>query len=225
MMSLVIPFRFGTGDSLELKLSLRSWEKHSSDLVEDVYLIGDEKPTWYYGSTIPCDNNIKVTPICRVLKKLMIACEDPRITERFVYTNDDCFLVAPFKEGPFFMCNSPLREGGVHHRGFQLTEAELAKRGITKFLDCELHYPVIYEKSRCLKLLNEIDITQPYSFRTLYFNLINQQLAPERDHKRPDWTLPRPGEWCVSTSDNTIGQQKFIDWARREYPNKSRWEG
>ncbi len=224
MMSLVIPFRYGMADSLELKMSLRSWDKYSPDWVEDAYLIGDDKPMWYFGATIPCPNDQKLSPICRVLHKLKKACEDPRVTEAFIYTNDDCYLVKEFQGGPFYMCNSPHRDGGIHHKGYQLAADELERRGIKGWKDCELHYPVIYSKHKALELLNSIDITQPYSFRTLYFNILGVQLAPERDHKRPSWILPRPNEWCVSSGDNTIGQQLFKDWLKKEYPNKSRWE-
>lgn len=223
--SLVVPFRYGSADSFELRYSLRSWDKFSPELVHDAYLIGDDRPSWFFGINISHKQEQRLPGVCNVLAKLKKACEDPRITEDFIYTNDDCYLVAPFKSGPFWMRNGPLREGGIHHKGFNLTFDELDRRGIKKpYLDCELHYPVIYNKAKCLKLLNEIDIRLPYSFRTLYFNLLGVQLAPEADHKRFSWILPKPGEFCVSSNDSTVGQQLFKDWATKTFKEKSRWE-
>lgn len=212
------------GDSMELKYCLRSVDQFMPD-IEDVYLVGNDKPTWYFGSTIPCAQEQRLPGVCNVMKKLKTACEDPRVTEIFWYGNDDVYLLEPAKDGPFFMANSPIRnDGSVHHKGFQLTFTELDRRGINHPKDAELHYPVVYEKSRVLKLMSEIDIRLPYSFRTLYFNLLGVQLAPANDHKRFSWIQPKPNDYCVSSNDNTVGQQVFIEWARKTFPRKSRWE-
>lgn len=224
MTSLVVPFRYGSSDSLELRYSLRSIDKFMPE-VEDVYLVGDDRPAWFFGVNIPFKQDPKFPSVCNVLSKLKRACEDPRISETFLYGNDDFFLLAPIPEIDYFMRNSPLREGGVHHVGYKLTFEELDRRSAPKpYRDCELHTFVRYEKSRALKLLSEIDIKLPYSFRTLYFNLLGKQLVPLADVKDFSWRLPKGDSFFHSINDSVLGHPEFLKWANAQYPRKSRWE-
>lgn len=222
--SLVIPFKWGSGDSFELRYALRSWEKFGP-AIQDCYLIG-QSPNWYFGTVIEHEQtNRRIPSVAHVLQKLKRACMDMRITDELIFTNDDIFLVDKFKEGPFYMNNSPKRnDGGIHHKGFQLTFDELDRRGIRTRFDGELHAPIVYSKALALQILNTINCDLPYSFRTLYINLMNKQLAPMPDTKVFDWALPKAGAWFHSVNDTTLSNPEFKKWCEKNYPEPSRWE-
>jgi hypothetical protein len=90
-MNAVYPYIHSTGS--ELVYSLRSLEKHTD--LEPV-VIGD-KPDWYKGRHIPfpastrgADSSYKIT---NVYFKIRRACLDKKISDTFLYMNDDIYLI------------------------------------------------------------------------------------------------------------------------------------
>lgn len=222
MRSVVYPFRFAPANSLELMYSLRSVNKWIPD-VQDAYLVGTDKPDWCFCPLIHHVQTGKLA-VVNTLQKLKTACEDPRITDSFIWMMDDVYLIGRMPDYDFYMKYPPYRERDVHHLGIRLVIDELDRRKLGMLKDFELHTPFIFDKQKALQLLNEIDTNLPYSFRTLYGNIHMKDAVGIRDVKIVHWDPPRKDEWAFSSSDITIDNPAFKIWAAASFPNKSQWE-
>lgn len=100
--SIVIPLsRADRWNHIELKYTLRGIEKHLSGY-GDIFIIG-AYPDWMKGGVhIPATDNEMVYDKQRnIFRKIMVACGDERVTERFLFMNDEHYLLKNYTAADF----------------------------------------------------------------------------------------------------------------------------
>src|SRR5688500_2320198 len=103
--SIVIPLAangFGSrNNDIELRYCLRSIETHLSGY-GDIFLIV-HKPKWVKNVMhIPAEDEQRTWWKERnIYRKILLACEDPRVSDDFLFMNDDHYLLSDFVAGEF----------------------------------------------------------------------------------------------------------------------------
>lgn len=119
---------------------------------------------------------------------LRAACEHPEVSERFVYFNDDFFVMQPLETTPV-MHRGPLadviandRLAKAYTRAMKETLAILTEQGVETPLMYDLHAPMMVTKAGMLEALDLCSYSMIQE-RTVYGNL--QQVGGElrRNHK------------------------------------------
>jgi hypothetical protein len=99
-MDIVYPLGKGSlYNNFELRMSLRSLEKHLANMGE-VWIIG-EKPEWLQNVHHIHKHDINTVPDRNMMEKLKVACETPEISEEFLMVHDDHYLLADFDANTF----------------------------------------------------------------------------------------------------------------------------
>lgn len=174
--SIVIPL--GTGsrhNNTELRFALRSVEKHLTGY-GDVFIVG-EKPDWLRNCIhIPCqDYGDKTYDKERnIYTKIMAACADDRVTDDFLFMNDDHFLLQGYEAGNFpYYCQGWLSEY------MTVTDYKHTVRNMLKvFPDdtpyFDVHAPIVYNKAKFEAALSQLDWSWPFGYciKTTYCNAV-----------------------------------------------------
>lgn len=167
---------------------------------------------------------------------LRAACESPEVSERFVYFNDDFYVLRPMAEPPVTNIG-PLDEmiAGYHQRfgprpglyteGLMAMDRLLADIGYDAPLCYEGHAPMVVDKAGMLEALDIGRGMRVLHYRTLYGNLLG--LGGERVPDRKIFgarDLP-PDDWpFVSTSEQTFTTGLVGRWLRERFPQRSPYE-
>lgn len=165
----------------ELKYSLRSLVNMPHD---KVYFVGG-CPSWAKNIVhIPTDQT--GTKWQNVPRNLIAVCEDIRVSEDFIYFNDDFFVLQkvknPKKELNLYKSTitSVLDRLGKKHTiptnymaGMAQTQALLRELGKAEPLCYELHVPFVFNKDNYLRMfdIDEVFNIDVLHYRSLYGNL------------------------------------------------------
>lgn len=224
----------------ELRYSLRSIDQYFDH--RDVFIVGD-LPDW-----IQNVNHIDVKDVFakvhggkfkNVIRKIIGACQDDRVSEDFVLMNDDFFFlkktdgIVPYASGSL---QSLINRYGANDRNQYLNALKrtmrlLNKAGISDPVNYAVHYPIVFNKKKFLQLTDEVDWQEkPASWRTLYGNLFKIGEVERTDPKisslealeiflqKDDY-----GDF-LSISDNIALDQRFQFWIEMQLPHKSKYE-
>ncbi len=174
----------------EIRYSLRSIEKHLSDY-GNVWIIGHLPDFLQNVNHIPFldEHACKETNIYR---KILRACQEDRISDDFLFFNDDHFLMQDFSAPNFpFFYKSDLRESSKRMRsGNRYKKAiDNAYRVLkscghdTKSFDT--HTPMIYNKKNFIRVMPGYDWNAKISFvvKSMYANSLNIEGIREPDCK------------------------------------------
>lgn len=194
-------------DNLELRLSLRSLEKHGLG-IDRVFVVGF-KPDWICGVVhIEAEDNH--TRENNAFFKVLLACQSD-ISDEFLFMNDDFFMTKDFeaKEYPHFVnsnvvfINNPSRYQEVQNK----TLRYLKSQGVVEVMDYREHCPIRFDKEKILTLKTLYEESKEsrigYSLRLLYGNLFVKDYVIA-----PDVKLWNNGEirenvqGCISTNDD-----------------------
>lgn len=187
MIDIAIPLgRFSKCADQEMKYALRSIEKNL-DGWNRIFIIG-------YAPIFLNDNDRVIvvkkgdTSLSKqknIFEKLVMACEDPEVSETFVATNDDIF----FKEKTHvselnYGYHSDLKylysiAEGLYKIAVKDTWNYLSQSGY-QIKNFDIHTPIRYEKSKFLKLL-ELDWKRDMVIKSLYCNINRIAGTPARD--------------------------------------------
>ncbi len=238
--SIVIPL--GTGsiwfDDQELKYSLRSIEKYLHG-VGDVFIVG-VVPKWITNVIhIPAKDEVGVQNRAKnIFTKVMLAVNDERVTNDFLFMNDDHFLKHDFIAGEF----------PYHYRELDMVDTinrikklEWWKSLVTNTRDYliangkpvkmfDTHCPIIYNKEKFSKL-QQVDWNVPngYGIKSLYANIneIEGSYYPDRklshsDENEYNLLQKLKNVLYFSTPPLIPAAQKLI--ISQLYPKKSKYE-
>jgi len=154
---IVIPYLHSPrNNGLELRFCLRSIEKYLKDY-NDIWIIGD-KPSWLKN----CKHiSVKDSPYPRlkennIYRKIIAACENPEVSENFLFMNDDHFLLKPhiaptfnyYHRGELYA--SMVKNKGSYRATLNHSKKVLEERGLPP-LDYDCHAPIIYNKKNFIK--------------------------------------------------------------------------
>jgi hypothetical protein len=168
------------------------------------------------------------------------ACRDTRISDDFIYMNDDFFVMEPVEQLPRWYTGTLLDEykqrAGVYgtHRfpyiaAFKNTDAMLRRIGVANPLDYSLHIPTIFNKRKRLivselrgTMLNRNGLLHS---RSLYCNLFLS--SPGEQHADVKYTgLDDKFERYpfMSTVDKSFAYGEIGKYIREKLKEKSQYE-
>lgn len=172
MTSIVIPLGRGSKyHDLELRMALRSVEKHLTGY-GDIFIIG-EKPAWIQNVIhIPATDGTQTYDKERnIFNKIMIACNDERVSEDFLFMNDDHYLLRDYEAVQFPYYYEGLLQDYKTVSQYKHTIWNTLKVHEACFDDkyFDIHCPIVYKK-KYLALLNQLDWNIPYGYaiKSLY---------------------------------------------------------
>jgi hypothetical protein len=233
------PLGFGSRhNDIELKYCLRSIEKHLSGY-GDIFLIG-HKPKWVNNIIhIPAEDEQRTWWKERnIYRKILLACEDPRVSDDFLFMNDDHFLLSRFgaKRFPYFF------DGGTEsHIGREDQYGNTVKNTFDALRmhvhHFDVHCPINYNKQMFKDLqLFDWDRKYGYCIKTLYMHYWRPRIMGPIRGYYPDLKINQPlpsskiKELLTGRSWFSVGNKAFdigggMEQVLQElYPNKSKYE-
>ena len=220
---LVIPLSdTSVNHDIELKYALRSIERHAGN----VFIIG-RLPKWVRNTThISFDDipNLRFKEQ-NIYNKLAEACNDPRVSDPFIYANDDHFLL-PGYDPAIYWHKGKLTPNvnGPYNSTIKNTIALLGE--VNNF---DTHCPMLIHKQRFLDSMPQVWSDWGYCMKTLYChaNGIEGQQAEDlkinQPHTAKELHSKVEGRTWFSVGDIFFSGQG-IKFLNQLYPNKSKYE-
>jgi len=217
----------------ELRYSLRSVQKYLLEYGK-IFIIG-VCPRWVDTSNItfiPAEDPYS-SKLRNAVHKIRIACLSPKVSEDFVLMNDDFFFLKKALEIPNYNRGTMSQHKKKHSskKGYYYgaicdTYKMLKDMGVKTPVDFEVHYPMVINKKKFLKITDNIETKDGYLFRSVYGNL-----AGIKSMYRLDPKVYSADEICrmnqldfLSTDNRTVLDKKFQRWIKRRLPTESRYE-
>ncbi|XOB41786.1 MAG: hypothetical protein ACKKMS_00080 [Candidatus Nealsonbacteria bacterium] len=178
----------GKGDSQkhnELRFSVRSAEKYLK--FDRLFLIG-YKPTFFNDKAIhtfvPDDQGHKYK---NVAKKIRILLNDERISDDFIFMNDDFFILKEYEEIPYYY-NKTIKEWINDYptrKGRYYGQIEGLYKVFPEGKFFEAHFPIVYNKRMARAVMEKYQLKLTLMLRSFYCNEYIDRIKPEesRDHK------------------------------------------
>lgn len=236
-MDILIPLGKGSRwQDNELRYCLRSIEKHLKGY-SNIFIVG-ELPKWIKGviHIAASDQPEASFRDYNIFRKIIAGCEDERLSDDFLFMNDDHYLLRDYQVNRFPV----FHQGSLQERISVLipdipyrkvlvnTEKLLCGFGDTG-LDYDLHCPIIYNKSLFRSSMPKEWPTYGYAIKSTYCNInkvsgmrytdlkIRQVMTEEQIEKliqdRPFFSI---GDKCL------YGQ--MFQMLEKLYPIKSKYE-
>jgi len=235
--SVVIPFKSDVEkDYRELFYSLRSLQSKLKMEIE-VFVCGDKINSLHGLNYITCkDEKGKGVKERNIYRKILAACHDERVSDDFIFTNDDIFLLKEFSEIPYYhkgelmetmkKANMDYRASLNHSRKYLISKGKPT-------LDYDTHFPIVYNKRKFIDTFaNEaIDFDQPFGYviKSIYCNMnyvsgIYGGDCKIKHPKKYKELLKRiEGKEFFSTSDGCMNEA-MIELLNELYENRSNYE-
>ena len=169
-----VVYALGNGShyrNAELRFSLRSIEKYLSN-VANVVIVGNNPEGFKNFDHIPAKDP-NMVPDTNIFNKLLLACESDKVTEDFLFVNDDHFLLDHFNAAdfPYFYCGTLdyyVKSSRIRGLYYRRVESVARKYPDGKFFD--VHTPILYNKKKFLALKDLYDYEKGMVIKSLYCN-------------------------------------------------------
>ena len=195
-LSVVIPYCRELAQGNELLFAIRSWYKNAR-FPFHIFVIGDAED-WMEGENVTWIDCPRVSDIPSVdtLHKLHEILTYTAVTEHFIWTNDDIYLMnltsrahieVPKVRG---MLN-PAAFSGHYRAAMERTIEMLTEAGLP-LLDYGTHTPVMFSKSKLKEVLpgDDVNAKAGVLFTSLYFNSVNTAHPVRLDWRTDPFLLP-----------------------------------
>jgi hypothetical protein len=144
MTSIVIPFCYSRSGTLELRYCLQSIRKHLHNYGE-IFIIGDD-PNLDGVTHIPAKDEPAYSNKERnIFNKMLLACADERVSDDFLYMNDDHFLLSSCEASEFPYYYSTDWESG---QGLYMNTVSNTKARFQQCLNWDIHAPMLFNKKK-----------------------------------------------------------------------------
>lgn len=222
--SVVIPYCKEYAQGNELLFAIRSWYKNSR-FPFHIFVIGDYED-WMDGENVTWIDCPRVSDIPSVdtLHKLHEILTYTAVTERFVWTNDDIYLMNPVSVPHIVLPKvlGPLNPKGYngHYRAAMERTIEMLTEAGLPLLNYGTHTPVMFKKSNLKALLpgDDVNAKAGVLFTSLYFNSVNTAHPARLDWRTDPFLLPvvskAPDEKLVN---ELLRNKVFMNNARSGY--------
>lgn len=181
--TVVIPYRREFAQGKELLFALRSWQKNVRFGI-NVVVIGDRED-WFSDEITfiehqPVSNNAQVDTFA----KLKIAVESPEVTGRFIWTNDDIYVMNPIGLAHVELPKVngmlvPIRFKGLYAENVKRTK-DLLEKNQLPCLNYGTHMPMLLDRG-CLTAMferfPELE-NDGYLFTSVYYNSLPYPTHP-----------------------------------------------
>lgn len=248
-LAVVIPYLKAQAQGSELLYAIRSIAKNFMEDSIQLVVIGDSED-WFGSEILHIEHQcIGGNPQADVLDKVKVILADDRISDEFVWTNDDIYFVAPTTledirllkaEGK--LCKEP-HNGSLYNANRSKTIDLLLSKDLP-IRNFDAHMPISFTKEQMVEVFEAFPEmhTEGLLMASMYFNY----------HVRPDWPAVKldweSDEWKLrvisgleteekkQTFRRLIGTKRFLnhseagfskllmDWLSRQFPEKSRFE-
>lgn len=210
------------GQNEELRYSLRSLTNVEHG---EVWVIGG-RPDWYVGEFI--QSSQKDRKLTNARRALRAACTDDRISDPFLYFNDDFYAMKPggrvraHHRGPIRDLAAAMPFRSAYTANMLVTASMLERLGNKKPISYELHVPMLMRKAQMLEVLDMIEEHGGGQERSLYGNLAGIGGTRINDVKiyTEDDPMPR-GRW-LSSSDKSF--HLLQGYLMEHFDRPSDWE-
>lgn len=231
-MDIVIPLGKGSlHHNAELRYCLRSIEMYVPDH-GNIFIIG-ELPDWLQEVIhIPAvDSPHRELKEQNIFKKIMLACNDKRVSDDFYFFNDDHFLCRQWNFSYDYKCSlqDSIRSRRVHDTYYRtLHNTHSFLRGGNNF---DTHAPIIYNKEKFKRSVGIAPwhMACGFGIKSLYCNMNGIEGRRYPDLKvnngrtlRDLWTMIETRDY-FSVGDGGLNQD-FLMLLNMLYPNKSKYE-
>lgn len=172
--TVVIPYCKEFAQGKELLFAVRSWYGNAR-FPANLVIVGDREDWFDDEVTVIDHQRTSDNPQIDTLEKLKLAIESTEVTERFIWTNDDIYLInrislAHIELPKVLGALEPDNFNGTYAENLRRTVALLDKAGLPK-LNYSTHTPVLFEKSKLKEMLNRFpEAESGVLFSSLYFN-------------------------------------------------------
>ena len=237
MNDIVIPIGPSKIKHLDLRYALRSIEKNVRNY-RDVWLIG-EKPEW-------CSDEINHLPHSdldgpewkekSIWKKFMAACLVRGISDTFLATNDDIFILEEIDSGnyPFYFkgsCYDSMKANKSKYRATMNHTKKLLERRGFQDINADTHTPILYNKKEFLTTFEpeHWETRWGYGIKSLYCAFNRKEMVYMKDCKlSKKYTLEEvreraEGRHVISCADAAM-KTGLKDFLEEKFPNKSKYE-
>ena len=175
-LSVVIPYCKEYAQGNELLFALRSWCRNARFPFR-IVVIGDAEDWMDRGNlTLTECPRVSDIPSVDTLHKLWVAVNAPEVTESFIWTNDDIYLMNPVSMPHILLPKvlgtlNPAAYNGHYRAAMERTIEMLTEAGLP-LLNYGTHTPVMFEKQRLAELLPEdqTDAKTGILYTSIYFN-------------------------------------------------------
>lgn len=224
-MTVVIPLGKGSKhNNLELRYCLRSIEKHLKGC-GDICIVG-EFPTWLRDVIhIPfADGRRKQL---NIRDKILAACDDDRVTDDFLFFNDDFFLLEDIQANEVKYCYCGNLAKNSEPAGRKLA-GKLYERGFDN-LNFDIHLPIVYNKDKFRHAVHAFDWETDLTIKSLYANYwkVTAEIYPDlKINTFMNYGMIKKaitGRFMFSVGDFGITPGMKHLWAEL-YPSKSKYE-
>ena len=211
MVDLVYVLKDNPPRTRELRYSLRSVQRYLTGY-GGVFIVSVNIPTRITGvEHVYAVDNLGLLKDSRIFEKVLAACNDGRISEKFLFMNDDHFLCRPCHAPDFPFYNKGdllLAEGRTDPYGMRLlrTGQDLQARGLPT-VHFDIHTPILYDKAKFLTMASSFKWREPpgYVVKSLYgnFNRLDSVYLNDlkaESHRELVGLDQRP---CFSTQDDS----------------------
>lgn len=224
VLTVVIPYvkKFAQGN--ELRHAIASWAKYfrTNETVK-IVVIGD-KEKWMSNEVVVIPHKqTSDNPQVDVMEKLKLAIMSEEVSDEFVWTNDDIYLISPVMLSDINVFKSkgtltPDKYNGIYKENMMRT-IELLE-DVPKH-DYATHTPVFFMKKYWVELFESYPELNNggYLLSSVYFNLGYPDFIPvQLDWKTDNWLLtvitPSPSEELF---DELVAKKKFLNNAVTGY--------
>jgi len=220
-------------DNLELRLSLRSVEKHLQP--ERVIVCGHDPG--FLSDKVEFIPNIpgkkENDDAWGIKENLLELCNHPGTPDTFLLLNDDYYILQPIKDFPYYH-RGEIRDAmerlgsGIFYGHLLATVTVLEKRNLpTKHFDG--HWPILYDKDKLKEIIEAQDWDVPLgpTIRSMYCNTlgIEGELAEDVKANAPlkNWAAFCAGKSVISVSDASF-DRNCRSHVLSLFPDKSKYE-
>ena len=173
--TVVIPYVKEKAQGDELRMALRSLHKFLRFGV-NVVVIGDREEWMSEEVTVIEHDCVSDNPQIDVVEKLKLAIVADEVTEKFIWSNDDIYLIAPVMLAHFEV---PKNKGALRPELYKGVYKENMLRTVellTDFpkLDFGTHTPIVYQKQKLVDMFERFPELNAggYLISSVYFNTL-----------------------------------------------------
>lgn len=244
MIDIVIPLRNDSKwDNNEIRYCLRSVEKHLTG-IRDVYIIGHKPKFLQNVKHVPMRDTSQWATV-NIRKKLLAACDNPEVSENFLYMNDDHYLLEDYKKDVFYhqgpLIGTHNRSKNSIYRKIILNTMEVVGQYHNDF---DIHTPVLINKHVFQKSMNQVswdfnpnewnEKWGGYLIKTTYIHSLFRDYPQFHSREAEDGKVRDPkADWAdiaylsqftpVISSSDIVGKG-MVKFLERMFPEKSKYE-
>lgn len=196
VIAVVFPYISTEAQGKELLYAIRSFQQNFKQ-AHSVVVIG-EREDWFDDEKITFIELAQVSdnPQINTMEALKTAIASDKVTESFVWTNDDIYLVAPVDMSHIALPKvlgplNPEKYDNLYRSNMENTIEFLRSHDLPS-LNYGAHMPVLYDKEKLVSLLEEYPEISlgDYLFSSIYFNRYNQTRPFFLNWKTDPFLLP-----------------------------------